>query len=114
MSSVNFKINDKNYSVDCGTGQEEEVLNIAEQINTKVIELKKMFGNLNNEPLLLMACIFKYSEAEKLKQKLVLSNKEIIELQKELKSTFDQDAIADEIANIARKINNLSQQIEGI
>ena len=114
MSSVNFKINDKNYSIDCGTGQEEEVLNIAEQINTKVIELKKMFGNLNNEPLLLMACILKYSEAEKLKQKLVLSNKEIIELQKELKSTFDQDAIADEIANIARKINNLSQQIEGI
>ena len=113
MSSVNFKINEKNYSVDCGAGQEEQILNIAEQINIKVIELKKMFGNLNNEPLWLRTCILKYSELEGLKQKLVASNNELLKLQEELKSTFNQDAIADEIVNIARKLNNLSKQIEG-
>ena len=113
MPTVNFKINEKNYSVDCGDGQEDQILNIAEQINIKVLELKKMFGNLNNEPLLLMTCILKYGEVEQLKQKLNASNDEKNKLQNELQSTFNQDALADEIINIARKLNNLSKQIEG-
>ena len=55
MPTVNFKINSKDYSVDCGAGQEAQILSIARTIDERASELARRFDGVDNETLLLEA-----------------------------------------------------------
>ena len=70
MTTLNFTINNKNYSVDCGAGQENQILSIVNMIDEKAKTLAKMFGEVDSETLLLMVCILVFGEFEKAKAKL--------------------------------------------
>ena len=105
MPTVNFKINSKNYSLDCGAGQEEQILSIAEQIDNKAKNLSSMFGDVDNETLLLMVCILTFGDITKAKNKI--SNLEHqLSLLKE--DALDEEVLANAIAQITTKIKTLS------
>ena len=105
MPTVNFKINSKNYSVDCGAGQEEQILAIAEQIDTKAKSLSSMFGDVDSETLLLMVCILTFGDISKAKSKISSLEKQISILKEQ---ALDEDALANVIAQITTKIKTLS------
>ncbi len=105
MPTVNFKINSKNYSVDCGAGQEEQILAIAEQIDNKARSLSSMFGDVDSETLLLMVCILTFGDISKAKTKIASLEKQVSVLKEE---ALDENALANVLAQITTKIKTLS------
>ena len=109
MTTLNFKINEKNYSVDCGIGQENQILSIVKMIDEKATSLAKMFGEVDSETLLLMVCILVFGDFQKAKTKLSTLEQEV--------KTLSQDKIEIEkinnfIIELTRKIKTLSYSIE--
>lgn len=108
MPTVNFKINSKNYSVDCGVGQEEQIFAIASQIDAKAKSLSSMFGDVDSETLLLMICILTFGDISKAKNKIANLEKEIAFLKD---NSFDEDAVADIINKLTVKVKNISDKL---
>ena len=112
MPTVNFKINSKNYSVDCGPGQENQILSIANQIDAKVKNLSSMFGDVDSETLLLMVCILTFGDIQKSKTKITNLETQITELQQKLanaqNSINNEDEITEIIDELTQKVKRLS------
>ena len=109
MTTLNFKINEKNYSVDCGVGQESQILSIVKLIDEKAKNLAQMFGEVDSETLLLMVCILSFGELEKAKNKLSA-------LELDIKNMGHDDTDFEKINNIiidlAKKIKAVSSSIK--
>ena len=111
MPTVNFKINSKNYSVDCGAGQEEQIFSIASQIDAKVKQLSSMFGDVDSETLLLMVCILTFGDVSKAKAKVAGLEAEVNKLRSEM---VDEDALSDLISQLTRKVKSLSVSLSNV
>jgi len=57
MANVNIKFNDKDYLLSCDDGQEENLSELANHLNSKYNELKKNLGNIGENKLLLITAI---------------------------------------------------------
>ena len=57
MANVNIKFNNKDYLLSCGDGQEENLKELANYLDSKYIELKKQLGNMGENKLLLISAI---------------------------------------------------------
>ena len=57
MANVNIKFNNKNYLLSCDDGQEENLKELADHLDTKYNELKKNLGNIGESKLLLITAI---------------------------------------------------------
>lgn len=109
MSTLNFKINEKEYSVDCGSGQEKQILSIVQLIDEKAKSLAKMFGEVDSETLLLMVCILVFGDLEKAKSKINNLEKTI---EKKEAEDIDIEKINNYIIDISKKIKSITSTIE--
>ncbi len=57
MANVNIKFNNKDYLLSCDDGQEENLKDLANHLDTKYTELKKNLGNIGENKLLLITSI---------------------------------------------------------
>ena len=57
MANVNIKFNNKDYLLSCDDGQEENLKELANYLDSKYIELKKQLGNMGENKLLLISAI---------------------------------------------------------
>lgn len=57
MANVNIKFNNKDYLLSCDDGQEENLKELANHLDSKYIELKKNLGNIGENKLLLITAI---------------------------------------------------------
>ena len=57
MANVNIKFNNKNYLLSCDDGQEENLKELANHLDSKYNELKKNLGNIGENKLLLITSI---------------------------------------------------------
>ena len=57
MANVNIKFNNKDYLLSCDDGQEENLKELANHLDTKYDELKKSLGNIGENKLLLITAI---------------------------------------------------------
>ena len=57
MANVNIKFNNKDYLLSCDDGQEENLKELANHLDTKYNELKKNLGNIGESKLLLITAI---------------------------------------------------------
>ena len=57
MANVNIKFNNKDYLLSCDDGQEENLKELANYLDSKYIELKKQLGNMGEKKLLLISAI---------------------------------------------------------
>ena len=108
MPTVNFKINSKNYSVDCGAGQEEQILSIASQIDARARSLSSMFGEVDSETLLLMVCILTFGDLMKSKNKVATLEKDLLTLKND---SVDQNDIVEMISKLTLKIKDISKSL---
>ncbi len=108
MPTVNFKINSKNYSVDCGAGQEEQILSIASQIDARARSLSSMFGEVDSETLLLMVCILTFGDLMKSKNKVATLEKDLLTLKND---SVDQNDVVEMISKLTLKIKDISKNL---
>ena len=57
MANVNIKFNNKDYLLSCDDGQEENLKELANHLDSKYSELKKSQGNIGENKLLLITAI---------------------------------------------------------
>ena len=57
MANVNIKFNNKDYLLSCDDGQEENLKELANHLDSKYNELKKNLGNIAENKLLLITAI---------------------------------------------------------
>ena len=57
MANVNIKFNNKDYLLSCDEGQEENLVELANHLDSKYTELKKNLGNIGENKLLLITAI---------------------------------------------------------
>ena len=57
MANVNIKFNNKDYLLSCDDGQEENLKELADYLDTKYNELTKDLGNIGESKLLLITAI---------------------------------------------------------
>ena len=57
MANVNIKFNNKDYLLSCDEGQEENLVELANHLDSKYNELKKNLGNIGENKILLITAI---------------------------------------------------------
>ena len=57
MANVNIKFNNKDYLLSCDEDQEENLIELANHLDSKYTELKKSLGNIGESKLLLITAI---------------------------------------------------------
>ena len=117
MANVNIKFNNKDYLLSCDEGQEENLVELANHLDSKYTELTKSLGNIGENKLLLISAIKIVDEFFDLKKKVantkndfeILSRKfkEIKSLAIDYKNEKELD-----INKLKNEINNFKQMVE--
>ena len=117
MANVNIKFNGKDFLLSCDDGQEEHLLELAENLNKRFTELKLSLGNIGENKLLIISSISIMDEYFETKKKVDEQKKELENLKskfKELKKlVYDyKDQKDEQILNLQDSQKNLKKEID--
>ena len=117
MANVNITFNGKEFLLSCDDGQEEHLIELAEKLNNKFVNLKSQLGNIGENKLLLITSIKVMDEYFETKKKIEEKKKELNNLSnkfKELRSLVFQyrDNKEKEIEILNNNQENFKEEIE--
>ena len=117
MANVNITFNGKEFLLSCDDGQEEHLIELAEQLNNKFVNLKSQLGNIGENKLLLITSIKVMDEYFETKKKIEEKKKELNDLSnkfKELRSLVYQyrDNKEKEVEILKENQENFKEEIE--
>ena len=117
MANVNIKFNGKDFLLSCEDGQEEHLLELAENLNKKFTELKLSLGNIGENKLLIISSISIMDEYFETKKKVDEQKNELENLKikfKELKKlVYDyKDRKNEQILNLQDLQKSLKKEID--
>ena len=85
MANVNVKFNNKDYLLSCEDGQEENLVELANHLNSKYTELNQNLGNIGENKLLLITAIKMVDDYFDLFKKVKSAKNEFQDLSKKFK-----------------------------
>jgi len=117
MANVNIKFNNKDYLLSCDDGQEENLKKLANHLDSKYYELKKNFGNIGENKLLLITAIQMVDDYFDLFQKVKSTKDDFEKLSikfKELRSLAIsyRDEKETEIGKLKVELNEFKTMVE--
>ena len=117
MANVDIKFNNKDYLLSCEDGQEENLKNLAEHLDSKYSELKKSLGNIGESKLMLIMAIKMVDEFFDLNKKVDSKKIEFEKLSikfKELRSLAVnyRDDKEKEIEKLKEELNRFKEMVE--
>ena len=117
MANVNVKFNNKEYLLSCDEGQEENLKELANYLDSKYSKLKKNLGNIGENKLLLIAAIQMVDDYFDLKKKVDNKKDDFEKLTikfKELRSLAInyKDDKEKEIEKLKYQLNEFEKKIE--
>jgi len=117
MANVNIKFNGKDYLLSCDDGQEEHLIELATNLDSKYNELKSNLGNIGENKLLLITTIKIFDDFYDLTKKVNSTKNDFEKLSnkfKELKSLAInyKDEKELEIEKLKKELNDLRIMFE--
>ena len=117
MANVNIKFNNKDYLLSCDEGQEENLIELANHLDSKYTELKKSLGNIGENKILLITAIKIIDDYFDLFKKVKSTKNDFQELSnkfKELKTLAVnyKDEKELEIEKLKNEINEFKLRVE--
>ena len=117
MANVNVKFDNKEYLLSCDDGQEENLKELANYLDSKYSKLKKNLGNIGENKLLLIAAIQMVDDYFDLKKKVDNKKDDFEKLSikfKELRSLAInyKDDKEKEIEKLKHQLNEFEKKIE--
>jgi len=117
MANVNVKFDNKEYLLSCDDGQEENLKELANYLDSKYSKLKKNLGNIGENKLLLIAAIQMVDDYFDLKKKVDSKKDDFEKLSikfKELRSLAInyKDDKEKEIEKLKYQLNEFEKKIE--
>jgi len=117
MANVDIKFNNKDYLLSCDDGQEENLKELANHLDSKYYELKKILGNIGESKLLLITAIQMVDDYFDLNKKIDSKKNDFEKLSikfKELRSLAInyKDQKEKEIEKLKSELSKFEQMIE--
>ena len=117
MANVDIKFNNKDYLLSCDDGQEENLKELANHLDSKYNELKKNLGNIGESKLLLITAIHMVDDYFDLNKKIDSKKNDFEKLSikfKELRSLAInyKDQKEKEIDKLKSELSKFEQMIE--
>jgi len=117
MANINIKFNNKDYLLSCEDGQEENLKELADYLDSKYSELKKNLGNIGESKLMLITAIKMVDEYFDLSKKVNSKKNEFEKLSikfKELRSLAInyRDDKEKEIEKLKDELNRFKEMVE--
>ena len=117
MANVNIKFNNKDYLLSCDEGQEENLVELANHLDSKYTDLKKNLGNIGENKLLLITAIKIVDDYFDLFKKVKSTKNDFQELSKKFKelktltiSYKDEKEL--EIGKLKDELNEFKAKVE--
>ena len=117
MANVNIKFNNKDYLLSCDEGQEENLVELANHLDSKYTELTKSLGNIGENKLLLITAIKMVDDYFDLLKKIKSTKNDFQELSKKFKELKSlainyKDEKEIEIEKIKEELNKYETMVE--
>ncbi|MHA1559268.1 MAG: cell division protein ZapA [Alphaproteobacteria bacterium] len=108
MPSVSVTINGKSYRMACDEGQEQHLIDLGDQLNATIDELRGAFGEIGDQRLIVMAAISKADELSEERRRVQRLEEALDQLREagggaEMAAAIE--GAAARIGDIARKLN---------
>jgi cell division protein ZapA len=112
MAQVTAIIAGRQYRLACEDGQEDHLLNLAKDLETRVIDLRRKFGEIGDTRLTVMAALMLADEVSELANKVGKLEAEIAELELARVATVQRAREASDA--VVGAFNSAAERIEGI
>ena len=117
MANVNIKFNNKDYLLSCEDGQEENLVELANHLNSKYTELNQNLGNIGENKLLLITAIKMVDDYFDLFKKVKSAKNDFQDLSKKFKELRSlainyKDEKELEIEKLKNELNEFKIKIE--
>jgi cell division protein ZapA len=112
MGQVTVVIADKTYRIACDDGQEEHLTALASDLDTRIGQMRRAFGEIGDNRLTVMAAITCLDEGSEVKRRLAELEGEVAALRAERDAWGD---VAErEAGEVAAVILEAAERIEGV
>jgi cell division protein ZapA len=110
MNHINVTINGRQYRMACEEGQEQQLLDLAESLGTRIEMLRRKFGEIGDSRLTVMSALT-------LTDELIDANQRILKLEGQVSALQDARAVATNHAKatqsaISTALNSASERLE--
>ena len=112
MGQVNATIAGRQYRLACEDGQEDHLLALAKDIDTRIIDLRRKFGEIGDTRLTVMAALMLADEMTETRQKFRVLEEEIVALREAREVSADRARAASDA--VAGAFHSAAERIEGI
>ena len=117
MANVNIKFNNKDYLLSCEDGQEENLVELANHLNSKYTELNQNLGNIGENKLLLITAIKMVDDYFDLFKKVKSAKNDFEDLSKKFKELRSlainyKDEKELEIEKLKNELNEFKIKVE--
>jgi cell division protein ZapA len=109
---VNTSIAGRQYRLACEDGQEEHLLGLAKDLETRIIDLRRKFGEIGDTRLTVMAALMLADEMSELTGKIRRLEDDIAALQEDQAAAADRARAASDA--VVGAFNSAAERIEGI
>jgi cell division protein ZapA len=110
MAQVNVTINSRQYRMACEDGQEEHLVQLAQELNERITELRGKFGEVGDTRLTIMAALTLADELSELGKRVRLLEHDLAALQDARTAAADQAQATQ--AAVAAALNSAAERIE--
>jgi len=106
MAEVTITLNGRTYRLECGDGEEEHLLSLSDMVGERLDGLKKQFGQVGDDRLLLMTALMIADELSETNQKIDDLKAEHVSADELVRSA--ETRAANQISAVADRIEVLS------
>ena len=110
MGQVSVTLNGRTYRLECGEGEETHLIALAEYLSTHVDTMKRKFGQIGDDRLILMASLLVTDELWELRRQMQESKASIAEARRD-RSVADESAKSVQ-AELAQRVSAVADRLE--
>ena len=112
MAQVNATIAGRQFRLACEDGQEDHLLSLAKDIDTRILDLRRKFGEIGDTRLTVMAALMVADDLTEANRRLRRLEEEIAALQDARVMSSDRAKAASDA--VVGAFNSAAERIEGI
>ena len=110
MGQVSATLNGRTYRLECGEGEETHLIALAEYLSTHVDTMKRKFGQIGDDRLILMASLLVTDELWELRRQMQELKASIAEVRRD-RSVADESAKSVQ-AELAQRVSAVADRLE--
>ncbi|HVV78982.1 MAG TPA: cell division protein ZapA [Pseudolabrys sp.] len=112
MAAISTTINGRQFRLACEDGQEEHLTKLAQDLDRRIVELRKKFGEIGDVRLTVMAALTVADEMSEAMKRIHRLEEELVAMQDARIATSDRTKEAS--AAVAHAFNSAAERLESI